>query len=268
VNAVLSFRGASLALGSRVLWSDVTFDVVPGEFVAILGPNGSGKTSLLKVILGQHALTSGTLEFENEPVRRGNAQIGYIPQQRLFDDGTPLRARDLLALGLDGSRWGIPLPSARRRERVNQLLESVGATSFAAAPVATLSGGEQQRLRVGQAIAANPILLLCDEPLLSLDLNHQRIVSELIDERRRSQNAAVLFVTHDVNPVLDVVDRVIYLVDGKFRIGTPSEVLRSEVLTELYGTEVDVIRNRGRIVVVGTPDAHEHDHHSSSERSR
>ena len=263
MTATLSFRDATLAFGSRTLWSGLTLDVAPGEFIAILGPNGSGKTSLLKVVLGQQQLTGGSLTFDGAPIRRGNGRIGYIPQQKLFDVGTPLRARDLLSLGLDGNRWGIALPSARRRARVDELLDAVGAMSFAKAPIASLSGGEQQRLRVGQTIADDPKLLLCDEPLLSLDLHHQSVVSELINTHRHRHDAAVLFVTHDVNPVLDMVDRVIYLVDGQFRIGTPREVLTSEVLSELYGTPVDVIRSRGRIVVVGTPDAHEHDHHST-----
>ena len=265
---VLEFRDAELAFGARTLWSGLNLDVAAGEFLAVLGPNGSGKTSLLKTILGQEHLSAGTLAFLGRPVHRGDDAIGYIPQQKLFDEGTPLRARDLLALGLDGHRWGISLPNRARERRLDELLESVGATSFANAPVASLSGGEQQRLRVGQAIASSPKLLLCDEPLLSLDLNHQRIVSELIDQHRDEHDAAVLFVTHDVNPVLDMVDRVLYLVEGRFRIGTPKDVLTSEVLSELYRTPVDVIRTRGRIVVVGTPDAHEHDHHTQSERHR
>jgi zinc/manganese transport system ATP-binding protein len=127
--------------------------------------------------------------------------------------------------------------------------------------VGNLSGGEQQRLRVAQALAGDPALLLCDEPLLSLDLQHQRGVSELIDRRRREHDSAVVFVTHDVNPVLGMVDRVLYLAGGRFREGTPDDVLRSEVLTDLYGTPVDVIRSRGRIVVVGIPDAETHAHH-------
>lgn len=259
---VLSFRDAELGYGDRVLWSGLDLDLAPGEFIAVLGPNGSGKTSLLKTILGQQKLTSGSIEILGSPVRRGNDAIGYIPQQKLFDEGTPLRARDLLALGLDGARWGISLPRRARRARLDALLADVGATDFGRAPVATLSGGEQQRLRVGQAIASDPRLLLCDEPLLSLDLAHQRIVSDLIDRHRRERQAGVLFVTHDVNPVLDIVDRVIYLVDGAFRIGTPDEVLTTEVLSDLYKTPVDVIRSRGRIIVAGTPEAH--DHHAES----
>lgn len=266
---VLRFSHASLAFGDRTLWSDVSFDVQPGEFIAVIGGNGSGKTSLLKTILGQHELTSGSVEFLGSPAKRGNRRIGYIPQQKLADDGTPLRARDLVGLGLNGHRFGLPLPSAARRHEVDALLAAVGATEFGNVSISTLSGGEQQRLRVGQALAGDPRLLLCDEPLLSLDLTHQRAVSELIDRQRLERNLGVLFVTHDVNPVLNMVDRVLYLAGGTFRIGTPDEVLQSDVLTELYGSPVDVIRAQGRVIVVGASDAapahHDHDHHRGTD---
>lgn len=258
---VLSLRAATLAFGDRVLWRGLNLDVQPGEFLAVLGPNGTGKTSLLKTILGQQRLTSGTVNLLGEPVRRGSRAIGYIPQQQLLEQGTPLRARDLVALGVDGHRWGLPLSSREVRRTVDAALESVGASEYAGVPVATLSGGEQQRIRVAQAIAGNPRLLLCDEPLLSLDLHHQRGISELIDERRRATNTAVVFVTHDVNPILGMVDRVLYLAGGRFQVGTPDEVLRSEVLSYMYDTPVEVIRSRGRIVVLGAPEGYGvHDH--------
>ncbi|MEP6480785.1 MAG: metal ABC transporter ATP-binding protein [Rhodoglobus sp.] len=263
---VLRLRDATLAFGGRELWRGLDLEVQAGEFLAVLGPNGTGKTSLLKTILGEQHLSGGSIEFLGAPARRGDGRIGYIPQQKRIEGGTPLRARDLIALGLNGQRWGLPISSRVQRARVDELLEAVGATSYANAPVATLSGGEQQRVRVGQSIAADPALLLCDEPLLSLDLAHQRAVSELIDAQRRRSNAAVVFVTHDVNPILGMVDRVLYLARGAFRIGTPEEVLTSEVLTDLYGTPVDVFRSRGRIVVVGSDEHahHEHDHHEEA----
>ncbi|MFT7765808.1 metal ABC transporter ATP-binding protein [Clavibacter tessellarius] len=263
---VLSLRDATLSFGARTLWSGLDLDVAPGEFVAVLGPNGSGKTSFLKSVLGAQRLTSGEMRFLDEPVRRGARRIGYIPQQKLITASTPVRARDLVGFGVTGHRWGLPLSRRAERARVDELLEAVGATAYADAPVAALSGGEQQRLRVAQALASDPRLLLCDEPLLSLDLAHQRVVSELIDRHRRETDAAVVFVTHDVNPVLDMVDRVLYLVGGRFRIGTPDEVLDSEVLSSLYGTPVDVVRVRGRIVVVGSPDD-PHDHHSHDDHA-
>lgn len=255
---VLQLRGAGLSYGSRTLWQDLDLDLAAGEFVAVLGPNGAGKTSLLRTVLGQQRLTTGTMSFLGQPVRRGHRRIGYIPQQRLMESGTPLRARDMVAQGVTGHRWGV-LPAGRaERQRVDRILDEVGATAFADAPVAELSGGEQQRTRVGQAIAADPALLLCDEPLISLDLRHQRGVTELIDRQRRHRDAAVLFVTHDVNPILDVVDRVLYIAGGRFRIGPPDEVLRADVLTDLYGTPVDVVRTMGRIVIVGANEGHDH----------
>lgn len=260
---VVSLRGAGLRFGDRTLWSNLDLDVCPGEFLAVLGPNGSGKTTLLKALLGQQELTSGSININDHPVRRGDRQIGYIPQQKLIPAGTPMRARDLVALGVNGHRFGIPTSRRAEKRRVDELLDAVGATSYAEEPVGSLSGGEQQRLRVGQALAADPSILLCDEPLLSLDLHHQRAVSELIDARRRDAGTAVLFVTHDVNPVLNMVDRILYFAGGRFLEGTPDEVLRSDVLSTLYGTPVECIRTGGRVVVVGIPDAettHHHDH--------
>lgn len=264
---VLSLRAATLEFGDRRLWRNLNLEVQPGEFLAVLGPNGAGKTSLLRTILGQQRLSAGTIELLGRPIARGSRQIGYIPQQKLLEQGTPLRARDLVALGVDGQRWGLPVSSRAVRRRVDEVLEAVGAAEYADVPVSLLSGGEQQRIRVGQSIAARPRLLLCDEPLASLDLHHQRSVSELIDAQRRALNTAVVFVTHDVNPILPFVDRVLYIAGGRFQIGTPDEVLRSEVLSFMYDTPVEVIRSRGRIAVLGAPEGYGvHDHLEHHER--
>ncbi|MBG6056450.1 zinc/manganese transport system ATP-binding protein [Salinibacterium sp. CAN_S4] len=251
---MLRVENAAMRFGERSLWGSLNLDIEPGEFVAVLGANGSGKTTLLKAILGQQPLSQGSIEFLGAPVRRGNRRIGYVPQQKLADPGTPLRARDLVAQGIDGHRWGIPLPSRSRRRKLDELLADIGASSYANVPLSILSGGEQQRLRVGQALAGDPRLLLCDEPLLSLDLAHQRSISELINHQRNARGFGVVFVTHDINPILTMVDRVLYLAGGRFRIGTPDEVLQSSVLSELYGADVDVIRANGRVIVVGATD--------------
>lgn len=264
---ILKMTEASLSFGDRQLWNRLNLEVRPGEFLAVLGPNGSGKTSFLKTILGQQKLTSGTIELLGKPVPRGSQHIGYIPQQKLLDKGTPLRARDLVALGVDGHRFGPPVSSREVRSRVDEVLAAVGATEYANVAVSMLSGGEQQRLRVGQSIAAHPQLLLCDEPLLSLDLHHQRKVSELIDQQCRTLNTAVVFVTHDVNPILPFVDRILYLAGGRFRMGTPDEVLRSDVLSYMYDTPVEVIHSHGRIAVLGAPENYGvHGHFEHHER--
>ena len=262
--AVVQLRGASMAFGDRTLWQGLDLDINAGEFLAVLGPNGTGKTTLLKVLLGLQPLSSGSVIVNGRKVERGSSDIGYIPQQKSFSPGTPLRARDLVGMGVDGDKWGLRLRQAPVRRRVDELLAMVGATSYADQPVGKLSGGELQRLRAAQALATDPDLLLCDEPLLSLDLHHQKAISALIDARCHVQDTAVVFVTHEINPVIDYVDRVLYLAGGQFRTGTPAEVLRSEVLSDMYGSHVEVLRSHGRIVVLGVPDATTH-HHGESE---
>ena len=264
----MSLRAARMGFGERVLWDGLDLDVAPGEFLAVLGPNGSGKSTLLRVLLGLTPLSGGTVSIGGRPVRRGSPEIGFIPQHTSIDPQLTLRGRDLVALGLDGHRLGLGLRGRAARGRlVNAALDQVSATGYADAPVGQLSGGELQRLRVAQALVGDPSVLMCDEPLLSLDLAHQRDVSQLIDRRRRDAGTAVLFVTHEINPVLPMVDRVLYLVGGVFRIGTPEEVMTSEVLSDLYQTDVEVLRVRGRLVVVGVEDAvvpgpDSHPHHT------
>jgi zinc/manganese transport system ATP-binding protein len=259
----LSLRGAGMSFGDRVLWSGLDLELQPGEFLAVLGPNGAGKSTLLKAVLGQQPLSAGQLLIGGRLPGRGSDRVGYVPQQKSMDAATPLRARDLVALGIDGHRWGVRRRTADERRRIADALAAVGATGYADAPIGLLSGGEQQRVRIAQALATDPALLLCDEPLLSLDLRHQRAVADMIDRRRREHDTAVVFVTHEINPVLDLVDRVLYIAAGSYRIGPPGEVLSSETLSELYRTPVDVLTVRGRIVVVGTPDepggCHHHD---------
>lgn len=259
---VLELRNAALGYGTRELWHGLNLQVQAGEFLAVLGANGSGKTSLLRAVLGLEPLSAGDVLINGAPAHRGSASIGYVPQQRRLDPLTPLRARDLVRQGIDGHRWGIGrhfgARSAARRRSVDTALAEVGATPYADLPVGVLSGGEQQRVRIAQALATDPQLLLCDEPLLSLDLNHQAAITALIDRRRHEHDTAVVFVTHEINPVLPYVDRVLYLADGQFRIGTIDEVMTSHTLSALYGHPVEVLRSGDRIIVAGIPDLHTH----------
>jgi zinc/manganese transport system ATP-binding protein len=264
---IIRLTAATLGYGRRTLWKELNLTVQPGEFITILGPNGTGKTSLLKVLLGLQQLQKGSVHILNEPPKRGNPHIGYIPQQKAFDPDLPIRGRDLVHFGLDGHRYGFGRHKAEGVERVAKVIQEVGAQAYADLPIGLLSGGEQQRLRIAQSLLAKPSLLLCDEPLLSLDIKQQEAISELIDSYRRQFNTAVMFVTHDINPVLDMVDRVLYLVDGKWLVGTPKEVLTSQSLSELYGAPIDVLHVRDRLIVVNTREGeglngqhHVHDH--------
>jgi zinc/manganese transport system ATP-binding protein len=241
----------TLAYGTRVIWSDLTLAVGAGAFVAILGPNGSGKTSLLRAILGLVAPSSGHIEVLGHTPRRGDPGIGYVPQRSDFDADLPFRGRDLVRLGIDGHRWGFGLPDPRVRAQVATALASVEAEGYADAPIGRLSGGEQQRLRIAQALVGDPRILLCDEPLANLDLRYQQTITELIASWRKRASGTVLFVTHDVNPVLQLVDQVVFVVNGRWAAGSPDEVLTSERMSALYRSHVDVVRVHGRILVVG-----------------
>lgn len=257
---------AAVQLNGREIWHDVSFSVRSGEFIAILGPNGAGKSTLLKALLGLLPLRQGEVTVLGEPVRRGNAAIGYLPQRRTFDADVRLRGRDLIRLGLDGTRWGLPLPVLGRlwrggaeareaRQRVQEVIELVGAAAYADRPIGELSGGEQQRLLIAQALVTKPRLLLLDEPLDSLDLQNQQAVSALIRRISQEHQLTVLLVAHDVNPILPYVDRVLYVARGQVAIGRPSEIITEELLSHLYQTPIDVLRTRdGRIVVVGQPE--------------
>lgn len=248
--SVLELRGASAGYGSRRLWQDLDFSLQAGEFVAILGPNGSGKTSLLRVILGQLALQAGSLHLG------AGTTLGYVPQHKDFRPEAPLRGRDLVGLALDGQRPGI-WPSRGAREKIAAAIAEVGAQSYADAPISMLSGGELQRLRVAGALVSNPKLLLCDEPLVSLDLGHQRDVCEVL-AKRKAGGTAILFVTHEINPVADLIDRVVYIARGQARIGRPEQVMTSEVLSDLYQDEIKVIVEDGRYFVLGAAEDHTH----------
>ena len=264
---LLDVQGVSLWLSGRKILDDVSFALRPGEFTALIGSNGAGKTTLLRVILGLQAPSAGTVRVAGQPRTRRGSVIGYVPQKILLDPDMPLRGRDLVALGIDGHRLGLPRPSRARRERVQEMLAAVDAERFADARVGRLSGGEQQRILIAHALISRPKLLLLDEPLANLDLRSAREVVGLLARIAREQQIAVLTSAHEMNALLPVMDRVVYLADGRAACGTADEVVRSDVLSRLYGHRVDVMRVRGRVIVVAgdSDDAepthpHHHDH--------
>jgi zinc/manganese transport system ATP-binding protein len=264
-------RAASVRLGGRTVWSELNASVARGEFVALLGANGSGKSTLLRVLLGALPLSAGEARVLGDAPGRSARRVGYLPQRRAFDRGTRLRGQDIVRLGLDGDRYGLPLPGRRAgaeaRARVAEAIELVGATPYAGRAIGDASGGEQQRLLIAQALVRRPELLLLDEPLDGLDLPSQAAVAALVSGICRSHGMAVLLVAHDVNPLLPYLDRVIYLAGGRAVEGAVEDVITAETLTELHGVPVEVLRaSDGRLVVVGAPDppAHHHDRHAHS----
>jgi zinc/manganese transport system ATP-binding protein len=253
--------GVAAGYAGRTVWRDLDLRVEPGEFVAVLGGNGTGKTTLLRLLLGALAPQAGTVEVLGGPARRGDRRVGYVPQHRAFDRDLPSRGVDLVTMGAIGHRFGLRPAPAGTHDRIRSAIEAVGAQAYASAPVGLLSGGEQQRLRIASAIVDEPALVLADEPLSSLDVASQRQIADVLAAQRERSGAAVFVVTHDVNPLLSYVDRVLYLAGGRWAAGTPDEVLTNVTLSSLYGIDVEVLRVRDQVVIVGAPDEPMGSHH-------
>ncbi|MEJ2623942.1 MAG: ABC transporter ATP-binding protein [Pseudolabrys sp.] len=242
----LSVERVSVSFPGRSVLKDVSFAVKPGEFCGLVGANGSGKTTLLKSILGFVKPQHGTVRLGAS----GSRAIGYVPQKILLDSYMPLRTRDLVALGFDGGRFGLPLPSADRRHRVDEMLAAVDATQFANRRVGNLSGGQQQRVLIAHALIREPSLLLLDEPLANLDLRSTAEIVRLLRRIATEHQISILLSAHDMNPLLSAMDRIVYLANGNAATGPVKDVVRTEVLSRLYGYHIDVIRVHNRILVV------------------
>jgi zinc/manganese transport system ATP-binding protein len=267
VDSVVVLEHAAVQLGSRTIWREASIRIAAGEFVAVLGPNGAGKSTLLRLLLGLLRPSEGEVRVLGSVPHRGNPAVGYVPQRRSLDPDLAIRGRDLVTLGVDGHRWGFRLPgpfsSAGRalRRHVEEALTAVAATEYADRPIGRLSGGEQQRLLLAQALVGDPRLLLLDEPLASLDLRNQITISQLVAQIARARRIAVLLVAHDVNPLLPVLDRVLYVARGRVAIGRPDEIITTERLSALYDAPVEVVRDsRGRLFVVGLEQEATHPH--------
>jgi len=274
----IALRDVRLTLGDRVVLDKITLDIAAGEFIGVLGPNGAGKTTLMRALLGLVPASQGTIKILGQPATRGNAAIGYVPQVRGTAAMARLSGRDFIASVVNGHRLGLPLTGRAGRREIERALDRVGARALARRPLAELSGGERQRLLLAQALIGNPRLLLLDEPLISLDPRHQAEVIDLVRSLQRELQITVLFSAHELNPLLGAIDRVLYLGSGQAALGTVDEVITGPVLSRLYGSDIEVVRLKGRIFVMsggldlegdghrhdtGAPHAHHH-HHAHS----
>jgi zinc/manganese transport system ATP-binding protein len=248
---VIVLENIQLILGGRTILDDIDLTVNEGEFVAILGPNGAGKSTLLKLLLGLYKPNSGKISVLGKPPKRGNNEIGYAPQHRTLEADLALRAKDIVGFGLDGNKWGIALPNKKRDKHIEQALEEVDMLRLADMPVGKLSGGEQQRLLIAQALLTHPKILLLDEPLSNLDIIHSEDIVSLITKIAHNRKMTVILVTHDVNILLPVIDRVLYVANTHGAIGKPEEVITGEKLSKLYGSPVEVVKAQGRLFVIG-----------------
>jgi zinc/manganese transport system ATP-binding protein len=236
----------------RTVWRDATFQVGRGEFVAVIGPNGAGKTTLFRMLLGLQRPVAGSLTVLGGPPHRGNSRIGYVPQRHTIDNDTHIECESLVRLGVSGTRWGPGFAIRKEREVAQAALAAVGAEDLAHKSLGTLSGGELQRVFLAEALVGNPEVLLLDEPLSNLDIRRSRELVELVHGLVLSRHVTTLLVAHDINPLIQCLDKVIYIANGRVATGPPDQVLTSESLTALYGVRVEVLRDsRNNIVIVG-----------------
>jgi zinc/manganese transport system ATP-binding protein len=258
---VIVARDLAAGYGERVVWKDADFSIRKGEFVGILGPNGAGKTTLFRLLLGLAQPLEGKLELFGERPKRGNARIGYVPQRHGVDPELAIEALEIVKLGSCAGAWGMDTPREARRERAKALeaLKDVGAEHLAHRPLGGLSGGELQRVFLAQALSGDPELLLLDEPLANLDIRRESELVQLIQNVVRTRGVTALLIAHNINPLLPVLDRVVYVAGGRIATGKPEDVLTSETLSKLYDTQVEVLRDsRGRIAIVGAEEGHLH----------
>lgn len=255
-------ENVGVRLGGHEILQAVNAEVCPGEFIGVFGPNGAGKSTLMRCLLGLIPLHSGQLSIFGEPAGRANRMIGYMPQTRSHMENTALSARSLVAAVRSGNRWGMPWSSPAAREEVARVIQLAGAEPYANRPFSVLSGGERQRILLAQALIGRPQLLILDEPLASLDPPNQMRMIECIAKIKATTGATILFVAHDVNPLIGVMDRVIYVAGGSAAIGSTDDIISSEALSRLYGANIHVVRAEGNIfIVVANGNVTEAAHH-------
>jgi zinc/manganese transport system ATP-binding protein len=262
---VIELDHTSIAIGGRDVLIDTSFAIQQGEFIGLLGPNGAGKTTLMRAILGLLPPRAGSLRVFGRPPRRGDPQIGYLPQVRTVLPDLQVSGFDFIASSVHGERWGLPSLTVADRRAIDMTLAAVGATDLARRSLSDMSGGERQRLLLAQALLGDPKLLLLDEPLISLDYRYQEAVIDLVRRFARERNITVLFSAHELNQLIGALDRVLYLGNGRAALGTVDEVATAPVLSQLYGTEIEVVRANGHIFVLSRGgdverSAHGHEH--------
>ncbi len=250
MNSAITFKKLSLAYGKRSIFCDFTAEIASGEFIAVLGVNGAGKSTLLRSILGLVPVKRGQISVLTRPIRKGSAQIGYMPQTRQHIVNSSLSAFAWLAANVDGFRWGLPFLTKSQKQELARVVQLVKAKNIIDRPYVLLSGGERQRLLLAQALLNKPKLLLLDEPLMNLDPYYQENLVTLINAIRLQFGTTVLFTSHDINPLLRIVDRVLYLAKGKAALGSVNEIITSEKLSELYDREIQVIHYKNQLFVI------------------
>ncbi len=247
-DTVVEVRGVDVELAGHRVLSDVNFHIEAGEFAGLIGSNGAGKTTLLRLMLGLVDATRGEVLWPGDA--REQRRVGYVPQKVNLDVDVPLRVCDFVALGLDGHRYGLRRRTRATWQRVDEVLDAVEALDLGSRRIGALSGGELQRVLLAHALVSRPELLLLDEPLANLDPGATQDIVDLLSRVHRRERVAVLLSAHDINSLIGVMDRVVYIANAHVASGPTDEVVRPDVLSALYGHHVDVVRVHGRVLVV------------------
>ena len=242
--------GLRCAMDGRAVLDGIDLRVPAGSFVGVFGANGAGKTTLLKSLLGLQALQGGRLRLLGRDGVQARTQVGYVSQRDPLGADSFLRVRSFVAAAWQGERWGIGLGrDAQRRQAVDAALRAMEAADLADRGMDALSGGQRQRVRIAQALV-NPVrMLLLDEPLSSLDPQAQQRILQVARKLCTEQGLTVLMTAHDINPLLPHMDRVLYLANGKGRLGRVDEVVTGPGLTALYGLPMAVARDGGYVFI-------------------
>ena len=256
---VMAVEDLRVQIGGRLLVQGVTFNLRAGELCGLIGENGSGKTTLLRSLVGLQPSPRGRVTICGLPPAKSRDLVGYVPQKINFGPDVPLRVFDLVQLGCDGHRLGLRWFSRRLHQQVERTLQAVGAESFAYQRIGELSGGQQQRAVIAHAMARQPRILLLDEPLANLDFRSANELVRLLGHLTRAHGIAVLVTAHDMNPLLPLMDRIVYLAQGRAASGSISEVVEAQCLSRLYGYPVAVLRHGGRILVLPDVDPQKSD---------
>lgn len=255
--SLLDVSDVHVEMGGNEILKGIDLTVEAGEFLGLIGSNGAGKTTLLRTILGDVEPSTGSVTIMGRK-RAKAGMVGYVPQKVQLDPDMPVRAKDLVALGLDGQRFGIGIRGQHFWNQVEHAMKGVGAWEFADRPVGRLSGGQQQRVLIAAALVANPRLILLDEPLANLDPANADDIVSLLNQIRNVQGISIVLSAHDINPLIDALDKVVYLASGRAVVGKTDEVITTDVLSRLYRHPIEVLHAGGRVMVMAGETSHAH----------
>jgi ABC-type Mn2+/Zn2+ transport system ATPase subunit len=255
---IIRFSHATFGFPDVIALQDISLEIAEGEFVGVIGPNGSGKTTLCRAVLGLMPPLAGSLQIFDcacQELRcHHRARIGYLPQKGVLDRNFPITVLEAVMMGRYGALGLFRRPGKQDQEIALEALSNVGMQDHRNSALGHLSGGQQQRVFIARALAQQPDVLLLDEPTTGIDITTQHSVLDLITHLHRDLKLTVLLITHDINMIRSRVDRLVLLKTRLYAAGPPDEVLRPDLLQQVYGKEL-VITEKDLIIV---EDYHHH----------